>query len=226
MVADLEARILPGVLAQYPGVVYVFEGIQAEQQDAVGGLQVGFAVALLVIFALLAIPLRSYIQPLVIMSVIPFGMVGAILGHYITGWDLVFPSIMGMIALSGVVVNSSLVMVDYINRQRRAGVVVWDAVSLAGVVRFRPILLTSVTTFLGLLPLIVTASVATAFIVPMAISLAFGVLFATGITLLLVPSLYMILEDWLAFLARIGERYFGGDTLAKGTTGEDLHAAD
>ena len=226
IVRAVQLDVLPAIYAKYPGVSSSVSGELEERMKAVSGLGYMVPVALLVIYTLLAIPLKSYLQPLVIMSVIPFGMVGAILGHYITGWDLVFPSIMGMIALSGVVVNSSLVMVDYINRQRRAGVVVWDAVSLAGVVRFRPILLTSVTTFLGLLPLIVTASVATAFIVPMAISLAFGVLFATGITLLLVPSLYMILEDWLAFLARIGERYFGGDTLAKGTTGEDLHAAD
>jgi multidrug efflux pump subunit AcrB len=112
-----------------------------------------------------------------------------------------------MVALSGVVVNSSLVMVDYVNRQRRLGVDVWEAVSLAGTVRFRPILLTSITTFFGLLPLIATASTATAFIVPMAISLAFGVLFATGITLLLVPALYMIMEDWLAYLERWNKRF-------------------
>lgn len=203
IVASVSRDILPMLYSKYPSVSSSVSGELEERMKAMTGLAFMVPIALLIMYALLAIPLKSYTQPLVIMSVIPFGLVGAILGHYITGWDLVFPSLMGMVALSGVVVNSSLVMVDYINRQRRAGVDIWESVSLAGVVRFRPILLTSVTTFFGLLPLIATASLATAFIVPMAISLAFGVLFATAITLLIVPSLYMILEDWLSLWERI-----------------------
>jgi multidrug efflux pump subunit AcrB len=163
-------------------------------------------LALLIIYAILAIPLRSYLQPFVIMSVIPFGAVGAIVGHMIMGWPLILPSLLGIIALSGVVVNSSLVLVDYINRQRRAGHSVEAAVRRAGVVRFRPVLLTSATTFLGLLPLMLLDSPGTAFIVPMAISLAWGVLFATVITLFLVPSLYQALEDfhvWPEVRARV-----------------------
>ena len=158
---------------------------------------------MMIIFALLAIPLKSYLQPLVIMSVIPFGAIGAITSHYLMGEPLVFFSMLGMVALSGVVVNASLVLVDYINRQRRAGVALWDAVARAGVVRFRAIVLTSTTTFIGLAPLIADSNWATAFVIPMAISLAFGVLFATVITLFLVPSLYLILEDFLNGLAKL-----------------------
>lgn len=156
-----------------------------------------FPLALLVIYALLAIPLRSYLQPLIIMSVIPFGAIGAIVGHFIMGADLVFFSLLGIVALSGVVVNASLVLVVYINRRVEEGMALKDAVLSAGVVRFRPIFLTSITTFMGLIPLMITASPATAFIVPMAISLAFGVLFATFITLFLVPSLFLILHDFV-----------------------------
>ncbi|MDZ7686027.1 MAG: efflux RND transporter permease subunit [Gammaproteobacteria bacterium] len=156
-------------------------------------------LALMCIYALLAIPLKSYLQPLVIMSVIPFGAVGAIVGHFIMGWNLIFFSLLGIVALSGVVVNSSRVLVDYVNKQRTRGVALFDAVTNAGVVRFRPILLTSVTTFVGLIPLMTNNDPETFMFIPMAISLAFGVLLATFITLLLVPSLYLMLEDWLRF---------------------------
>ena len=122
-------------------------------------------------------------------------MVGAFLGHWIMGYQLMFFSALGIVALSGVVVNASLVLVDYINRRRREGMPLEQALLSAGVVRFRPIILTSVTTFVGLIPLMSSATPATAFFIPMAISLAFGVLFATFITLLLVPSLYMVVED-------------------------------
>ena len=142
-------------------------------------------------------PLKSYLQPLVIMSVIPFGAIGAIFGHFLMDVPLVFFSILGIIALSGVVVNASLVLVITINRLREEGQDILDAVSNAGMVRFRPIILTSITTFIGLVPLMATANPATFFILPMAISLAYGVLFATVITLFLVPSLYLILHDLL-----------------------------
>jgi multidrug efflux pump subunit AcrB len=140
--------------------------------------------------------LKSYGQPLIIMSVIPFGAIGAILGHFIMGQELVFFSLIGIVALGGVVVNSSLVLVDYINSEVAAGHSLEQAVANAGVARFRPIFLTSVTTFIGLVPLMVTPTPATFFIVPMAISLGFGVMFATVITLFLVPSLYLILYDF------------------------------
>ena len=195
VVADLRSRILPDVLANYPGVTYVFEGNQATQSEAIGGLQIGFTIALFGIFSLLAIPLKSYIQPLIIMSAIPFGLVGAIWGHVVLDLDVTMFSMLGLVALSGVVVNDSLVMVDFINRKRREHVDMPTAVREAGVARFRPILLTSVTTFVGLAPLMSNRSSEAAFLVPMAVSLAFGVLFATFITLVLVPTWYLILED-------------------------------
>ncbi len=195
VIADIRARILPAVLAKYPRVSYVFEGVQAEQQDAIGGLQVGFGVALLAIFALLAIPLKSYIHPLIIMGAIPFGIVGAVWGHMLMGEDVTMISLFGLVALTGVVVNDSLIMVVFINRNRERHVDLATAVREAGVARFRPILLTSLTTFFGLLPLMLTQSFDAAFMVPMAISLAFGVLFATFITLVLVPTAYLILDD-------------------------------
>ncbi len=173
-------------------------GGEGEQQmESLSQLFSSFPLAMMVIFALLAVPLKSYSQPLIIMSVIPFGAIGAICGHFIMGADLVFFSLLGIIALSGVVVNASLVLVVTINRLREEGVGMVESVSRAGMMRFRPIILTSVTTFIGLVPLMATASPATFFIIPMAISLAYGVLFATIITLFLVPSLYLILHDFI-----------------------------
>ena len=195
VIADLQTRILPEVLASYPGVFFTFEGAQAEQVDTVAGLQTGFILALLMIFALLAVPLRSYVQPIIIMSAIPFGLVGAVWGHFIMGLDVTMMSMFGLVALSGVVVNDSLIMVDFINRKRRLHKDIAIAVREAGVNRFRPILLTSLTTFVGLVPLMSTKSFDAAFLVPMAVSLAFGVLFATFITLMLVPTAYLILDD-------------------------------
>ena len=203
VVGDLGSRILPDVLTKYSGVTYLFEGSQATQSEAIGGLQIGFAIALFGIFALLAIPLRSYLQPLIIMSAIPFGLVGAIWEHIVLDLDVTMFSMLGLVALSGVVVNDSLIMVDFINRKRRAHVDIPTAVREAGVSRFRPILLTSVTTFVGLAPLMTNRSSEAAFLVPMAVSLAFGVVFATFITLILVPTWYLILEDIRAVARRV-----------------------
>ena len=195
VIGDLVARILPEVLGEYPGVRYTFEGMQAEQRDAIEGLQTGFVIALFGIFALLAIPLKSYIQPLIIMSAIPFGFVGAVWGHFIMDLNFTMMSMMGLVALSGVVVNDSLVMVDFVNRKRGNHGDPYAAVRQAGSVRFRPILLTSLTTFAGLMPLMLERSTQAAFLIPMAVSLAFGVVFATFITLILVPTSYLIVED-------------------------------
>jgi multidrug efflux pump subunit AcrB len=199
VLAAMQAGPIQEILSRYRGVGYVLSGEQEERREAIGGLVALVPLALLIIYALLAIPLKSYFQPLVIMSVIPFGFVGAVFGHMLMGWPLVLPSILGMIALAGVVVNSSLVMVDYVNRQRRAGADIHEAVYRAGIVRFRPILLTSITTFVGLAPLMLQNNPETAFIVPMAISLGWGVVFATAITLFLVPCLYLALEDFHAW---------------------------
>jgi multidrug efflux pump subunit AcrB len=204
ILADLQASVLPEILAEYPGVTYTLEGQQAEQRDTMGGLFRGFAIALVLIFGLLAIPLRSYTQPMLIMAAIPFGVVGAIWGHIILGLELTILSMFGLVALTGVVVNDSLVMVDFINRRRRYAPL-FDAVRESGAARFRPILLTSLTTFLGLAPLMMERSMQARFLIPMAVSLAFGVMFATFITLILIPSGYMAMYD----LGRLRRRLFG-----------------
>ena len=164
-------------------------------------LQRNGLLAMLVIYVLLAIPFRSYTQPLLIMSSIPFGFVGAVVGHVLMGFELSFVSIMGIIALAGVVVNDSLVLVDAANKARKAGSGPWEAIVYAGTRRFRPILLTSLTTFFGLLPMIFETSVQARFLVPMAVSLGYGVLFATAIALLFVPALYLIREDVLNWIS-------------------------
>ena len=159
------------------------------------GLVKGLLFALFAIYALLAIPLRSYSQPLIIMSVIPFGVVGAIFGHLVLGLAVSVLSICGIIALSGVVVNDSLIMVDFVNRARQEGHKLIDAAILAGTQRFRAIILTSLTTFMGLMPIVAEKSLQAQIVIPMAVSLAFGILFATVITLLLVPCLYLMMHD-------------------------------
>ena len=196
VVGDLQANVLPRILADYPGISTSFAGEQEQQQRAFQGLLEALAVALILIYALLAIPFRSYLQPLLVMSAIPFGLIGAVLGHVVLGLNLTILSLLGVIALTGVVVNDSLVMVDFINRRVAAGMGVQEAIRDAGAARFRPIVLTSLTTFAGLLPLLLERSFQAQFLVPMAVSIAFGVLFATAITLVLVPALYGILNDF------------------------------
>ncbi len=215
-------EFVPSLLTRYPNLQIGIGGEQEERATALAGLAAGAVLSLILIFMLLAIPLRSYLQPFVIMSVIPFGAVGAIFGHWIMGVQLMFFSALGIVALSGVVVNASLVLVDYINRQRRQGEPVLDATLEAASVRFRPILLTSVTTFVGLIPLMLTDTPATAPFIPMAVSLAWGVLFATFITLFLVPCLYLMLDDWLGFWDWL-KRWFRGEDLQ---SIEDIPAND
>lgn len=157
---------------------------------------------LFAIYALLAIPFRSYLQPLMVMLVIPYSVGGAIVGHMIMGMNLSFMSMLGILALCGVVVNDSLVLVDFINRRRREGMPIIEAVLTAGGARFRPILLTSLTTFVGLAPLLLETSTQAQFLIPMAVSLGFGILFGTLLSLLLVPAGYLILEDFASFFSR------------------------
>jgi multidrug efflux pump subunit AcrB len=154
---------------------------------------------LIIIYALLAIPFNSYIQPLIVMAAIPFGLIGAVWGHVVMGMDITILSGFGVVALTGVVVNDSLVMVDYVNRKRSIGLSEMESARQAGFARFRPILLTSLTTFAGLTPLLLEKSLQAKFLVPMAVSLGFGVIFATVITLILVPAMYLILEDIRTF---------------------------
>jgi multidrug efflux pump subunit AcrB len=197
--------ILPGLTTRYPGLRTGFEGRQADMRDSLKSLGIGVLMAMLVVYGLLAIPFRSYIQPAIIMSSIPFGLIGAVLGHLIMGYSLSIMSMFGMVALTGVVVNDSLVFINFANRERKKGLSARDALVAAGILRFRPIILTSLTTFGALLPMIFETSRQARFLIPMAISLGFGVLFATFITLLLVPSLYLIVED-IRHLAGLSDR--------------------
>jgi multidrug efflux pump subunit AcrB len=202
ILADLEANFLPDLLAGHPGVSYGMEGEQREQRETLSALIRNYGFALIVIYALLAVPLRSYSQPLIIMAVIPFGLVGAIGGHLLMGVNLSMMSVFGVVALSGVVVNSSLVLVHYVNQRRDEGRPLELAVRDAGIARFRPIVLTSLTTFAGLTPLLLEGSVSAQFLIPMATSLGFGVLFSTVISLILVPTGYVVLEDLKRLLRR------------------------
>ena len=193
---DIRDNFIPQLLRQFPQVQSEVSGrIQEEMESANSQLR-DFVISLLVIFSLLAIPLKSYSQAVMIMVVIPFGIIGAVMGHFILGMDLSALSVMGILAASGVVVNDSLVMVDYVNNSRKSGVPLKDAVMFAGTKRFRAIMLTSLTTFIGLAPIIFFETSAQAqIVIPMAISLSFGVLFATVVTLVLIPTLYVIIED-------------------------------
>jgi len=193
--AALNATVLPGLMKKYPGLQYRHAGEQREINESLGSLKTNFLIALLAIYGLLAVQFRSYSQPAIVMSAIPFGIVGATIGHLLMGFNLGLLSMFGIVALSGVVVNDALIMIDLINRERKSGIELSQVLCDCATRRFRPIMLTTLTTFCGLLPMIAEKSLQARFLIPMAISLAFGVLFATCITLLLVPSLYMILED-------------------------------
>ncbi|KAA5539572.1 efflux RND transporter permease subunit [Roseiconus nitratireducens] len=194
VIQALRGETLPNLRSDYPGITWTFEGSDAEMRQATASLWGSFGLALAVIYSLLAIAFRGYVQPLIVLVAIPFGIVGAVIGHMLLGYDLSLVSLMGVIALSGVVINDSLIMIDYANRRRRDHSA-FDAISQAGTRRFRPILLTTLTTFGGLMPLIFETSLQAQYIIPMAISLGFGILFATAIILVLVPCLYLILDD-------------------------------
>lgn len=195
IITDLKQGLLPQLVADYPGLTWDMEGEEKERKESLGSMLEGFPLALIAIFTLLAIPFRSYSQPLLIMAAIPFGMIGAVLGHIIMGYNLSMLSLFGLVALSGVVVNDSLLLIDKANRNRQEKMPLQEAIICAATRRFRPIILTSFTTFFGLMPMILETSVQAKFLIPMAISLGFGILFGTGIILLLIPALYIILED-------------------------------
>ena len=197
VIASLTSSVLPKILKKYDSISFSLEGEQQEQGENLKSLGKNFILAMIVVYMLLAIPFKSYFQPLVVMSSIPFGVTGAVIGHLILGMNLSVLSMMGIVALTGVVVNDSLVMVDFINRYRKEGNNIKEAVLEAGPRRFRPIFLTSLTTFVGLVPLILEQSTQAKFMIPMAVSLSFGVLFATAITLLLVPVSYLTLEKYI-----------------------------
>ncbi len=200
VITAVRSEALPELRRDFPGITWSFEGKDAELRRATTTLWGYFGLALAVIYSLLAIAFGDYIQPIIVLVAIPFGIVGAVLGHMWLGYDISLVSLMGVIALSGVVINDSLIMIDYANRRRKESDSPLTAISQAGVRRFRPILLTTLTTFGGLMPLIFEKSLQAQYIIPMAISLGFGILFSTAIILLLVPCLYLILEDILALL--------------------------
>ena len=188
----LESSILPELATRDPGLRFSFGGEQQEQVESFGALGGGFALALLAIYALLAIPFGSYTKPLIIMAAIPFGIIGAFLGHLILGLDVSIMSLFGIVGLSGVVVNDSLVMIDFINERMRRGMPGREAIIEGAKARFRPIFLTSVTTFLGVAPLVFETSLQAQSLIPMAASLGFGILFGTGVLMMIVPALAMI----------------------------------
>ena len=199
-------EFMPELFKKYPSVEYRPEGTSLNKKQLESDIGVFFLLALLGIYILLAIPLRSYSQPLIIMSVIPFGIIGAVLGHGLMDFPISMMSLFGIVALSGVVVNDSLIIVDFVNRARAAGESVFDAVINSGSQRFRAIMLTTITTFAGVLPMLLESTGSAQDIVPMAISLGFGILFATLITLILVPCLYVILADIKSFAEKINSR--------------------
>ena len=200
----LNTEILPQLALDYPGLSYGYEGHQAEISDDLSALVGGFALAMMGLYILLAIPFKSYIQPIIVMMAVPFGIVGAVVGHLIMGQSLSINSIMGIVALSGVVLNDSLVMIEYANRLRdEQDLSAYDAITMAGVRRFRPILLTTLTTFGGLAPMIFETSTQAQFVIPMAISLGFGILFSTAILLVIVPAFYVVLDDTRQFIQKI-----------------------
>jgi multidrug efflux pump subunit AcrB len=196
IIKEISEEYIPGLLSRHPGVEYGLEGASLEEVEFMRNISVASVAALFLIYALIAIPLRSYSQPLVIMSVIPFGLIGAVIGHIVTGKAISMFSLFGLIALAGVVVNDSIILIDFINRARNKGIGAYEAVISSGKERFRPIILTSLTTAAGLMPIMLEKSVQAQFVIPMAISLSFGIIFATVITLFLIPSLYMLQEDF------------------------------
>jgi len=195
---DLRDNFLPELLAEYPGIRVCWEGQQEQRKESMGGLMKGLAVALVCMFALLTLEFRTYLQPLLILGVIPFGIIGAVAGHWLLGIPISLFSLFGMVALTGVVVNDSIVLIDFINRRVRSGVPLVEAIQDAGRRRCRPVLLTSVTTVAALLPILVERSFQAQVVIPMATSLAFGLLFATVLVLILVPTSYLLYCRYLA----------------------------
>ena len=193
---EISDEFMPQLLSRFPGVGFELEGASREEMELVRNLTLASIAAMFLIYALIAIPLHSYVQPLIIMSVIPFGLIGAVIGHIVMGKAISMFSLFGLIALAGVVVNDSLIMVDFINKAVQSGVPLKRAVIESGTQRFRAIILTSLTTAAGLMPIMLEKSVQAQFVIPMAISLAFGIIFATVITLFLIPCLYVLELDF------------------------------
>ena len=197
IINDLEATVLTQMTQQYPGLQYSFQGRQADMSESVGSLKLSFIFAILGIYAMLAIPFQSYSLPLIVIVSIPFGIIGAIFGHILMGYGLSILSLLGIVALSGIVVNDSLVLINHANQLRslHPEKTAANIIKMASVQRFRPIILTTMTTFFGLMPMILETSRQAKILIPMAISIGFGIVFATLITLILIPSLYLVVDD-------------------------------
>jgi multidrug efflux pump subunit AcrB len=214
IVADLKANFLPGLAVRYPGITYALEGQEKRTRESLESIKSGYFLAMMGIFLLLASQFRSYFQPVIIMMAIPFGLIGAVLGHLVLDMEFTIVSIFGIVALSGIVVNDSLILIDFINRAVRSGMEVERAVIESGRARFRPVLLTSVTTVAGLFPLLLERSFQAQFLVPMAVSLCFGLMVATVLTLLYVPALYLIVQDVIDLFKRGKQTTEVGDQVA------------
>jgi multidrug efflux pump subunit AcrB len=200
IIQDIRTNFIPQLLAKYPSVTFGLGGASEEQANLIQRIALFFGAAMFLIYALLAIPLKSYIQPLIVMAVIPFGMIGALVGHMVFGVTVSMMSLFGLVALAGVIVNDSLIMVDFVNRGRAEGMSLHKAVVEAGTSRFRAILLTTLTTFLGLLPIMFEKSLQAQMVIPMTLSLGWGIVFGTLLTLVMIPSLYLILDDFIRML--------------------------
>ena len=207
VIKNLENNYLPTLTAKYPELTYAKDGASLEEEKMGKQIANALLLALFLVYALIAIPLKSYVQPLIIMSIIPFGLIGAVFGHIVQGLNISLLSIYGIIALSGVLVNDSLILVDFINRNYSQGKDLVASVIDAGKARFRAIFLTSITTFLGLAPILFEKELQAQFVIPMATSLGFGILFATGITLFLIPALYVVLNDMSIFFKKVIDRF-------------------
>jgi multidrug efflux pump subunit AcrB len=219
IIQTVSAEFIPEMLSRYPGVKYGLAGASEEQRDFLRNLQIAAIAALFLIYALIAIPLRSYSYPLIIMSVIPFGLIGAVIGHVIMGKAISMFSLFGLIALAGVVVNDSLILIDHANKARADGTPARQAIVDAGAARFRAIVLTSFTTAAGLMPILFETSTQAQLVIPMAISISFGIIFATVITLFLIPALYLLKDDAMARLRRI-RAWVTGSTAPDGAAAE------
>ncbi|NLE39041.1 MAG: efflux RND transporter permease subunit, partial [Pirellulaceae bacterium] len=192
IVNAMKADFFPGLMHKYPGLRLNWEGQQEQTRESIAGLKIGMALALVAMFALLTLEFRSYAQPIMILLIIPFGAIGAVIGHLIMGLDITMFSLFGLVALSGVVINDSIVLIDFMNHRVRAGIPLHEALLDAGRRRFRPVLLTSVTTIAGLLPILFERSFQAQVLIPMATSMAFGLMFTTALMLILVPTMYLV----------------------------------
>ena len=200
IVKDLSKKFLPDMIKRFPGIAYDLEGQAKRSKESMESLIKGFVVAIMIIFLLLASQFRSYNQPLIIMTAIPFGLTGAVVGHFVMGLDITMISIFGIVALSGIVVNDSLILIDFINVEVAKGTKVFEAVVKSGETRFRPVILTSFTTVAGLAPLLTETSFQAKFLIPMAVSLSFGLVAATALTLIFVPALYVVIGELTLFV--------------------------